>query len=78
MEPQKNFDNLFGLKFIHCDHIMNADFYADPKIEDIPLYKGNVFLGGVFTFKPQIMNGFKITAVLSIIDEMMFKRDKIK
>jgi hypothetical protein len=78
MQPQNNVDNLFDLKVIHCDHIINVDFFANPQIEDIPLHKGNLFLGGVFTFKPQIINGFKITAVLSIIDEMMFKRDKIK
>lgn len=61
-----------------CNHILNVDYHVNPLIEKIPLHKGNLFLGGVGTFKEPIINGFRITAVLSILDHTMFKRFMIK
>jgi len=42
------------------------------------LNKGNLFLGGFGTFKEPIINGYMITSVVSILDEPMMKKYKIK
>mgnify|MGYP000844631262 CR=1 FL=1 len=78
MQEEKSFEDLFGIKGTQCSHIINVDFHSNPKIEPVPLHKGNLFLGGVSSFKEPIINGFRITAVLSILDEQMIKRYKIK
>ncbi len=62
----------------HCNHIINIEYHINPKINEIPLHKGNIFLGGVGTFKEPIINGFRITSVLSILDEGNLKRHMIK
>lgn len=69
---------MFGIKVTQCNHILNVDYHSDPKIDPIPLHKGNLFLGGVGTFKEPIINGYRITSVLSILDEKMIKRYLIK
>lgn len=66
------------MKVTQCHHILNVEFHLNPKIQEIPLHKGNLFLGGVGTFKQPIVNGFRITAVLSVLDQYMFKRYMIK
>lgn len=69
-------EDLFGIT--HCNHIMNVDYHLNPLIKEIQLHRGNIFLGGVSSFKEQIINGFRITAVLSILDESNIKRHMIK
>lgn len=78
MEGSKNIEDLFEITVLQCNHILNVDFHSNPKIDPIPLHRGNLFLGGVGSFKEPIINGYRITAVLSILDEKMIKRYLIK
>lgn len=71
-------EDLFGINVPHCHHIMNIDYHLNSSINQIQLHRGNIFLGGVSSFKEPIINGFRITAVLSILDEANIKRHMIK
>lgn len=69
---------MFGIKVTQCNHILNTFHHINPTVNPIPLHRGNLFLGGVGTFKEPIINGYRITAVLSILDEKAIKRYLIK
>lgn len=52
-----------------CHHILQT-------VPD-DLCVGNLMLGGVGSLKPEVVENFQITAVLSIIDSYMYDKYKI-
>jgi hypothetical protein len=51
MQAENNNQNPFNFNVSQCNHILNYDHYVNKNIQDIPLQKGNLFLGGVGSFK---------------------------
>ena len=78
MENNKNIENLFSIKLPQCSHILNMEYHLNPKIDKIQTDKGNLFLGGVGSYKEVIMNGFKIGAVVSVLGQKRYEQCEIR
>ena len=51
MQAEKKVEDLFSIKLPQCNHIINVEYQKNPKIEKICLERGNLFLGGVGSYK---------------------------